>query len=659
MRTNLPVTQREHPLPADAALVSVTDLKGRITYCNDDFITASGFNREELLGQPHNLVRHPDMPEEAFRDLWDSVRAGHTWRGLVKNRRKNGDHYWVEAFVTPLMSQDALIGYLSVRSTPTQDQVAAAEALYLRMQDDASHNRRHIALHRGHVQHMDAFSRLRRWLKPSARTQLALLMTLTAGIGAASTQLNLPIWLAALIDISVAIAIGAVIWVSGTRPIRQLLSNARQITGCDLTVPLPIDEHGLIGELQTMIVQMTANQRALVHDFRTGIGHLRGNVSEIAAGNNELSSRAESQASNLEQTAASMEQVNGAARHTAESAEEGSRLASETLSVAHQSDQAVEAVAETMGKITESSRQIGEITQVIESVAFQTNILALNAAVEAARAGEAGRGFAVVASEVRALAQRTSNAAREIRGLIDESTRRIEDGNQRTLQARERMSQVLSEVSKVAALLAEISHASNEQRIGIDQVSSAVGQLDSITQQNAAMSEELAATTKELESHIGEADTTSRIFRLMQADISVAQRDADQLRRDNKRLALSQPKSFDLDQAIAAHTQWKVKLRNAALNHEQLDATAIRSDDACPLGRWLHGPGHAAYGNINAFQPLFDSHRHFHHQAGIVAETINAGQTDRAQRMLGNDSAFNAATNSVIHAIQTLKREID
>ncbi|HNG82507.1 MAG TPA: PAS domain-containing protein, partial [Burkholderiaceae bacterium] len=130
MRTNLPVTQKEFPLPAGSCIVSRTDTKGRITWVNQDFIHASGFTERELIGQPHNLVRHPDMPPEAFADLWNTLKAGRPWSGIVKNRRKDGDHYWVVANVTPLEENDQVVGYLSVRTTPTREQVDACEQAY-------------------------------------------------------------------------------------------------------------------------------------------------------------------------------------------------------------------------------------------------------------------------------------------------------------------------------------------------------------------------------------------------------------------------------------------------------------------------------------------------------------------------------------------------
>ena len=149
MRNNQPVSDQEHVLPADATLVSVTDLKGRIVYGNPTFITVSGYVREELMGQPHNIIRHPDVPAEAFRDLWATLEAGKPWRGIVKNRRKNGDHYWVEANAIPILRDDRTVGYLSVRTVPTREQIGAAQALYDRMNAEQAQGRLTLGLHRG------------------------------------------------------------------------------------------------------------------------------------------------------------------------------------------------------------------------------------------------------------------------------------------------------------------------------------------------------------------------------------------------------------------------------------------------------------------------------------------------------------------------------
>jgi aerotaxis receptor len=229
-----------------------------------------------------------------------------------------------------------------------------------------------------------------------------------------------------------------------------------------------------------------------------------------------------------------MEQINGTVKQTAESAQQGVRLVDEASGVAKHSHEAVKGVVQAMNAIADSSKRIGEIVQVIEGVAFQTNILALNAAVEAARAGEQGRGFAVVAAEVRSLAQRTTGAAKEIRQLIAESADRVASGGVQTERAQERMQQVLQSVGQVSALLGEVSHAAQEQQMGLSQVNSAVSDMDGITQQNAAMVEELAATAQSLTGQVVSVKEALNLFRLRPSDRSVAETNAVDLRREAK-----------------------------------------------------------------------------------------------------------------------------
>ena len=254
---------------------------------------------------------------------------------------------------------------------------------------------------------------------------------------------------------------------------------------------------------------------------------------EIAQGNQNLSARTEAQASNLEQTAASMEEITGTVKQTAESARQAAALATQATQVTERSSGAVDGVAVTMQQIQSSSGRIGEITQLIDSIAFQTNILALNAAVEAARAGEQGRGFAVVASEVRSLSHRTLSAAKEIRELIEASASKVSEGHEKTDAAQRSMTESLELVRRVNTLMGEIHSASNEQLSGISQVNAAVAQLDTITQQNAALVEENAASALQLNQEAKTMTETVQVFRI-DASAPAQVNDAVALRKEMK-----------------------------------------------------------------------------------------------------------------------------
>lgn len=538
MRTNLPVSANEYTFPQGQTLVSVTDLKGRITYCNPAFVEVSGFSSTELLGQPHNLVRHPDMPEEAFRDMWDTIQNKLPWTGLVKNRRKNGDHYWVRANATPMLDGTQVTGYLSVRTVPSATEIAAAEQLYAQMRSEALTGRRVFSLNRGQVMRLDLVGRIQRLFRPGMTAKLGLIQLTAMAVMMVILALDVPF----VVETAVFFLVTAVTfwctWSMTVRPLRALLVDANHLAAGDLSHQSKQDDMGLIGQLQQALTQTSVNLRTVVSDVRDEINQLSIAVQEIADGNQDLSSRTESQASSLEETAASMEQISGTVQQSAHSASHGSHMAQETLHVTTGSNDAVRSVSQTMEGIAHSSRKITEIIQLIEGVAFQTNILALNAAVEAARAGDQGRGFAVVASEVRALAQRTAAAAKEIKVLITESGEQIAAGERQTKGALERMATVLDSVSRVSTVLDEISHTSNEQTLGISQIKEAIVQMDSITQQNAAMVEELAATAKSLHYQVEGVSNSMKLFRLRGGDETLSQVDAVGLRRAGKTMLL-------------------------------------------------------------------------------------------------------------------------
>ncbi|HEX5805686.1 MAG TPA: methyl-accepting chemotaxis protein [Macromonas sp.] len=542
MRLNLPVTQKEFTFAADQTLISVTDLKGRITYCNAAFVTVSGYSADELLGQPHNLIRHPDMPAEGFRDLWATIEAGRPWTGIVKNRRKNGDHYWVRANATPMRDGDRIVGYLSVRNCPTREEVAATAALYATMRKEAESGRLVHVLRHGHLLRNTVLGRLKHALTPGLRgkTLMCTAVGVAAPLGVAAVA---PLWVAAASAVPIMLLSTWGLWRLTGAKLNDVVNRANLLAAGDLTQNFQITDNSEIGQLQQALQQMTLNVRTVVRDVRHEVGNLRGGTQEIATGNHDMSVRTEAQASSLDETATSMTQINGMVQETTRTAIEGAALAKETAEVSKRSDEAVRALAETMVGIADSSRRIADIIQVIEGVAFQTNILALNAAVEAARAGEAGRGFAVVAGEVRALAQRTTGAAKEIRQLIEESRQRVEQGNARTEEASLRMDEAMQAVERVAGILDNIRQAASEQEAGITQVSGAVAQMDAITQQNAAMVEQLAASSNALDEQVNTVHNSIRIFRLTAKDTTLAEDDAVAMRRAAKASPATKPES--------------------------------------------------------------------------------------------------------------------
>jgi len=299
-----------------------------------------------------------------------------------------------------------------------------------------------------------------------------------------------------------------------TQPLDSAVKMAHAIAEGDLTQELQADRQDEFGVLVRTMSAMAARLRRVVADVRSGVDSVSTASTEIATGNNDLSARTEQTASNLEQTASSMEELTGTVNQSADTARQANQLAATAAKVATRGGEAMGQVVGSMQAITDSSRKIGDIIGTIDSIAFQTNILALNAAVEAARAGEQGRGFAVVASEVRSLAQRSAEAAKEIKALINQSVQTVESGSQQVAQAGRTMSEIVTSVQQVSTLIGEITTASAEQRDGISQVNQAVAQLDQMTQQNAALVEESAAAALALRDQAQRLSEVVAVFKV-------------------------------------------------------------------------------------------------------------------------------------------------
>ena len=327
------------------------------------------------------------------------------------------------------------------------------------------------------------------------------------------------IWVLISVLIAVLVVIVAV-WLNIKQtlisPLNRLIDNIRHIASGDLVKRIEVQGTNEMGELADSLRHMQGELVRTVGDVRNGANAIHSGASEIAMGNNDLSSRTEQQAASLEETAASMEQLTATVKQNAENARQASHLALSASETAQKGGKVVDNVVQTMRDIAGSSQKIADIISVIDGIAFQTNILALNAAVEAARAGEQGRGFAVVAGEVRNLAQRSAQAAREIKSLIEDSVGRVEVGSTLVESAGETMGEIVNAVTRVTDIMGEIASASDEQSRGIDQVGLAVAEMDRVTQQNASLVEESAAAAVALEEQASRLTQAVAVFRIQQ-----------------------------------------------------------------------------------------------------------------------------------------------
>jgi methyl-accepting chemotaxis protein-1 (serine sensor receptor) len=327
------------------------------------------------------------------------------------------------------------------------------------------------------------------------------------------------IWVLISVLIAVLVVIVAV-WLGIKQalisPLTRLIDNIRHIASGDLVKRIEVQGANEMGELADSLRHMQGELVCTVGDVRNGANAIYSGASEIAMGNNDLSSRTEQQAASLEETAASMEQLTATVKQNAENARQASNLALSASETAQKGGKVVDNVVQTMRDIAGSSQKIADIISVIDGIAFQTNILALNAAVEAARAGEQGRGFAVVAGEVRNLAQRSAQAAREIKSLIEDSVGRVEVGSTLVESAGETMGEIVNAVTRVTDIMGEIASASDEQSRGIDQVGLAVAEMDRVTQQNASLVEESAAAAAALEEQASRLTQAVAVFRIQQ-----------------------------------------------------------------------------------------------------------------------------------------------
>ena len=433
MKNNLPVTQVEVPFPQGRYIVSRTDLKGITTYANDTFVDISGFAREELIGKNHNVVRHPDMLPGAFAWLWDTIKEGRPWRGMVKNRAKNGDFYWVDALVVPVLKNNQTIGYMSVRTEPSRQQIADAEALYRQLKEGKTSIPKPSFWMRVSL---DAkLTGLILWLMLAQAVSVAFhLLGASSGLSPQAIDGTLQ-----LVGIS-GMAAGVWLLLMKTQImsiIQRSISRLEHISQGDLTDLIPLHRVDELGRLNDSLVTMQTHLKAMMAEIAEAADQVGENADALSSEMEQTRKVTHIQSSAASNIAAAVEQLVSSVNEIADSAQQASLAVDASHGLLNEASlrmnesqvasqhvvRTVNDAGQTMVELFQSITAINRVSQVIRGIADQTNLLALNAAIEAARAGETGRGFAVVADEVRKLAENSSKQTSEITASVMEIQR--------------------------------------------------------------------------------------------------------------------------------------------------------------------------------------------------------------------------------------------
>lgn len=486
MKKNLPITNRENDYPASQRIVSTTNTKGITTYVNDDFLSIAGFTEDELIGKSHNIVRHPEMPPAAFKDMWDTIKADKPWMGIVKNRCKNGDHYWVDAFVTQIKENGQTVGYQSVRLKPKREYVKSAENLYQEIWNGTPFWKSFLAKITPKLTGSIVYTQI-------AALIVALLL---------SNAMSSMGWIGHIGGLIAGIVVGVIGANFVAAPWRAASEEASSIFSNPIAQQVYTGRADELGQLQLAIKMLQSQLETVVWRIGDAAGNLEESALQAVDISRKTNDDMDRQAKEIEMVATAMNEMTATvhdvasnASHTAEATrvadqevQTGKVVVHESINTIGELAKRVEEAVTVIAKLAQDSEQIGSVVEVIRGIAEQTNLLALNAAIEAARAGEQGRGFAVVADEVRTLASRTQSSTDEIQVMIQ----KLQDAAGQAVGVMEQGQQA------ARSSVEQASHAGES----LDSITRAVDTITAMTTQIATAAEEQSAVAEEINRNV-------------------------------------------------------------------------------------------------------------------------------------------------------------
>ncbi|RKF15743.1 PAS domain S-box protein [Alginatibacterium sediminis] len=646
MRNNQPITSKQQRFRNKEDLVSITDPQGKIKFINKAFEDISGYSKEELIGQDHNIVRHPEMPAAAFEDLWSTIRSGLPWRGMVKNRCKNGDYYWVEAFVSPIVKKGKIVAYQSVRSEPSEQQEKAASELYAKMRSQPE-----LKIPQSPWYERLSIKIVNRIFNIAIAVPLFFLL-----LSETTTTVKLAVSLALILQViywlyshkqvfnkielirkyNLDLASGDFtqsIDIKGNREVFQALASTKMVQARFKAMFMQVGDS--VKSMITTADQLSSTSYDVLHSMKTQNSH----TTQIATGMNEMSVTVEGVRENVHLTAETT-------KFLKQTVEESDQVIASALEMMESFTQEMKATNDNINDLARESLQISSITTTISSIAEQTNLLALNAAIEAARAGEQGRGFAVVADEVRSLAARTQDATSEIQTMLEKLSTGISQSATTIEENNESANQVLEKVSLSREQFVEINK-------GVENINQMSIEIATASSQQSVVATEMATSIETISNHASSTEVEGENLQKSSIDINQSALD---LQKQINELELSEATLLDFETAKQAHIAWKTRTRSY-LNG---DTSAITKQQACShrdcaLGQWYYGDGQKLFGDNSTFKSIEKPHAQLHKTVVDILQSVEDADEDRAESLY---KSLEPLSQQIVQSLDKLEREV-